>query len=251
MNRALSVRRRPSSEPAPELAHQPSVSPFHQQFGNAEALDAAAGGALAPELWGSLAEGAGMPQESRLLREALGGGGAPSTDRPSAVGGDPLPEVVRARMEAAFGHDFGHVRLHRGAGAHAAAQRLDAAAMAVGSHLFFGPGAWAPGTADGDRRIAHELAHVVQFDLGQVPADGGVSSPDDPLERGAEVAARAATGALGREEPAPVAAPRSSAAARALCDRYPHSDDALGEYAEGLTDLGLRDREAATHTTTR
>jgi DNA uptake protein ComE-like DNA-binding protein len=98
-------------------------------------------------------------------------------------GGRPLPEQQLARMETAFDHDFDHVRVHVDADAAHAAQALDAHAFALGSDIFFGDGEWAPETARGDRLLAHELTHVVQHDDGRISSGGGVSSPDDALER--------------------------------------------------------------------
>jgi hypothetical protein len=45
---------------------------------------------------------------------------------------------------------------------HRAATALNARAFTVGRHIGFAAGEYAPGTGDGRRLIAHELAHVVQ-----------------------------------------------------------------------------------------
>lgn len=241
-----------AESPGRQTAHETGgLAGFHRRFGNAAALDAAAGSVLSPELLTSIAdlETDDTLSGPRLLRAARSGGAAPPGVGPVTVGGDPLPDGVRARMESVFGHDFGHVRLHRGAEASDAAQQLDAAALAVGAHVFFAPGTWAPGTAAGDRRIAHELAHVVQYDQGQVPDDGGVSAPADSLERSAESAADAAVGALAvasaPTHAGPPSAPSSAPQARVLCDRHPHTAAALEGYAVRLTALGLRGMDRA------
>ncbi|MFE7408620.1 DUF4157 domain-containing protein [Isoptericola sp. NPDC057559] len=70
----------------------------------------------------------------------------------------PLPLPARREMEAAFGHDFSAVRVH----ADGRARELGARALTEGSDIHVAPGAYAPGTAEGRRLLAHELAHVVQ-----------------------------------------------------------------------------------------
>jgi hypothetical protein len=54
------------------------------------------------------------------------------------------------------------VRIHADERAARAAEALGARAFTVGSHLVFGRGEYAPGTGDGRKLIAHELAHAVQ-----------------------------------------------------------------------------------------
>jgi hypothetical protein len=74
----------------------------------------------------------------------------------------PLEPEHRARFEPMLQHSLVDVRLHVGPEADAAARSADAHALAVGRHVGFATGWYAPGTADGDRALAHELAHVVQ-----------------------------------------------------------------------------------------
>jgi hypothetical protein len=93
--------------------------------------------------------------------------GATAADAPDAVldrlgPGEPLPADVRGPMESAFEQSFGDVRLHRDAPAAALSRELSARAFAVGPHVAFGAGEFAPGTPVGDALIAHELAHVQQ-----------------------------------------------------------------------------------------
>lgn len=76
--------------------------------------------------------------------------------------GAPLERGLRADMERRFGHDFSHVRIHADRAAAESALDVDAQAYTVGHHVVFGVGNFAPGTHDGRRLIAHELAHVIQ-----------------------------------------------------------------------------------------
>jgi len=81
---------------------------------------------------------------------------------PAASGGEALPEAVRQDMEARFGADFGQVRIHRHARAAQTSAALNAAAFTVGNQIWFGAGAWQPGSASGRELIAHELTHTIQ-----------------------------------------------------------------------------------------
>lgn len=106
-------------------------------------------------------------------------GGARHTDDPVAIqeelgDGQPLASEVRSRMEPAFGMSFAHVRSHTGAVASTLTNKLNARAFAVGKHVAFGAGEYAPGTPMGDALIAHELAHVAQ----QKNASGSVNALD-------------------------------------------------------------------------
>ena len=152
----------------------------------------------------------GLPSSNSVavavMRRARGGDvqgvADPRLDLISARGGTALPASVRGRMEAAFGRDFSHVRIHVGAGAAAAADALDAEAFATGSEIWFASGAWAPGSARGDELLAHELQHVVQADEGRVgPSLGNtlsVSGPHDSLESEADARADAVLADLGQ-----------------------------------------------------
>ena len=68
-----------------------------------------------------------------------------------------------AEMESSFGHDFSRVRVHSGDEASSMAQRRRARAYTVGHDIVLGSGEAVTGGAD-RRLLAHELAHVVQYD---------------------------------------------------------------------------------------
>jgi hypothetical protein len=76
--------------------------------------------------------------------------------------GRPLPADLRSFFEPRFGHDFGAVRIHTGAGAEEATKAVRARAFTVGNDVVFGSGEWAPETTAGKSLLAHELTHVVQ-----------------------------------------------------------------------------------------
>ncbi|HEU4561276.1 MAG TPA: DUF4157 domain-containing protein [Longimicrobium sp.] len=77
-------------------------------------------------------------------------------------GGEPLDPQTRGLMEERMGHSFGRVRVHADGEAAGAAERINAHAFTVGSHVYFNERRYAPQTAPGLRLLAHELAHVVQ-----------------------------------------------------------------------------------------
>ncbi len=76
--------------------------------------------------------------------------------------GTPLPEDLRAEFESVLGVDLDGVRLHTGPAAAAAAARHGAKALTLGRHLVFGRGQYRPETADGRRRLGHELINSLQ-----------------------------------------------------------------------------------------
>lgn len=88
---------------------------------------------------------------------------APATvDAALASSGQPLDGALRHDMEARLCGDFSAVRLHADTAAQASASDVDALAYTVGNDIVFGPGRFQPGTLEGRRLIAHELAHVMQ-----------------------------------------------------------------------------------------
>ncbi|MFF1844009.1 DUF4157 domain-containing protein [Streptomyces sp. NPDC058217] len=126
--------------------------------------------------------------------------------------GQPLDPSVRRELEERLGHDFSRVRLHTDRDAGTLTELLGADAVAVGQDIFFREGAYRPGTADGQRLLAHELLHTVQNPdgLGALRAGrdlGAVSLPQQAMEREAESAAQAL---VRDEEQAPDVEPEQS-----------------------------------------
>ena len=87
---------------------------------------------------------------------------SPSVHQVLASSGQPLDTSARAFFEPRFHHDLSQVRVHLGAIAEQSARDVNAHAYTVGDNIVFGAGRFVPGTADGQRLLAHELAHVVQ-----------------------------------------------------------------------------------------
>lgn len=116
---------------------------------------------------------------------------SPVHDVVGSGGGAPLDTSTRSSMESAFGASFEDVRVHTGGQASKSAESVGANAYTVGSDVVFREGQYNPGSADGQKTIAHELAHVVQQSRGPVDgsdAPGGikVSNPSDRFEQAAE-----------------------------------------------------------------
>jgi Domain of unknown function (DUF4157) len=76
--------------------------------------------------------------------------------------GRPLDAATRAFFEPRFGGDLGHVGVHTGPAAAAAASSLGARAFTFGPHIAFNAGYGDTGTGAANRLLAHELAHVVE-----------------------------------------------------------------------------------------
>jgi hypothetical protein len=103
-------------------------------------------------------------------------------------GGRSLDERTRGLMESRFAEDFSDVRIHTGYRAGEAADSVQARAFTVREDIVFAEGQYAPETTEGQRLLAHELAHVVQ----QRRPTGGVAS-ERQAERDARDAARELT----------------------------------------------------------
>lgn len=138
------------------------------------------------------------PGKRTLVEEMEGRHAPPGRQEPASSGapaGRPLPDLLRTRMERAFGADFSSVRVHESAEAEA----MGALAYTQGTNIFVAPGHHDPSSREGQELIGHELAHVVQQAQGRVvateQATGAGVNRDPALEREAdEGGARAARG---------------------------------------------------------
>ena len=93
-----------------------------------------------------------------------------------------LPRDVRADAEARLGHDFSQVRVRSN---EVEATRRHARAFTAGTDIVFGPGEYRPHSQEGQRLLAHELAHVVQQSRGGGSPD---LQPGNQLDRDADQA---------------------------------------------------------------
>lgn len=105
-----------------------------------------------------------------LSRPVVGPAGGPVDEvlegriRRAAGRGSALDESTRGAMEAAFGADLSRVRLHADAESRSLNAALGARAFTYGRDVHLGDGLPDPGSVDGTRVLAHELAHVLQAD---------------------------------------------------------------------------------------
>ncbi len=153
------------------------TSDLHTHFGNSEvagALDGEWSGGMGPLMADGLDFAAGgmgasedvgvSPSNTVMLRAMRDAFQATNYDagdpilrslRPS--GGEKLPGEVRAKFEAAMGHDLDHVRIHRDATAASQSDALNAFAFTIGSHIWFGGGRFDPNSVRGQQLLAHWL----------------------------------------------------------------------------------------------
>ncbi len=95
---------------------------------------------------------------------------------------------VRSQMESGFGGDLSNVRLHTDTESGDASNALGAQAFASGRDVYFGQGRYEPHSEQGQRLLAHEIAHTKQKSDGPSAPKTKLSlgSPDDPQEREAD-----------------------------------------------------------------
>jgi hypothetical protein len=100
-------------------------------------------------------------------------------------GGSSLDAGVAERLSGSLG-DLSDVRVHTDETADKLNRSVSARAFATGSDVYFAGGEYSPGSAAGDKLIAHELAHVVQQRGSSASGPLNVSQPGDAMEREAE-----------------------------------------------------------------
>ena len=103
----------------------------------------------------------------------------------SRGGGASLDPGVASRLGDDLG-DLSDVRVHTDDTADKLNHAVSARAFATGTDVYFARGEYNPGSADGDRLIAHELAHVVQQRGAAAAGPLTVSQPGDAMEREAD-----------------------------------------------------------------
>ncbi len=146
------------------------------------------------------------PKAAAPIRRAAETASSPMGDASSAVAraveqspGAPLAAGSRSKLESSYGADLGGVRVHTDTVASDAARSVSARAFTTGQDVFFRAGQYSPGTAAGEKLLAHEVAHTVQQGSGGTAvarqADSSslqISEPGDRVEREAEAAAERA-----------------------------------------------------------
>jgi bacterioferritin-associated ferredoxin len=179
----------------------------------------------------------------KAQRKAEGDGEPdPNAAIASDRGGVSVDGKVRRRVELVTGRDLSAARAHTAEESVRSARSLKARAYTVGDHLHFAAGHYRPGTADGDRLIAHELAHAAQQQGAGSSPPGRleVNQPGEPLEQEADRVAEAATsggaqlhvtgcGPKLQRDPAPVI----DANADVIGGFHPYDGDAANKFNAG------------------
>jgi Domain of unknown function (DUF4157) len=142
--------------------HQLASDVGNQAFGNTLARD-----------------GAGIMPTGEVHPEVQG------TIDASRGSGSSLDAGVRDRFEGDLG-PLGDVTVHTDDKADQLNRSVSARAFATGTDVYFAKGEYNPGSAEGDRLIAHELAHVVQQRGASNSGPLTVSNPGDALENEAD-----------------------------------------------------------------
>jgi hypothetical protein len=103
-------------------------------------------------------------------------------------GGTNLDTGVQQKLTPSLG-DLSDVRVHTDSTAHDLNHAVSARAFATGTDVYFAQNEYKPNTSDGDRLIAHELAHVVQQRGAPTSGPLTVSNPGDAMENEADAVA--------------------------------------------------------------
>jgi hypothetical protein len=104
--------------------------------------------------------------------------------------GTPLDVRTRAFFESRLGRDLDSVRIHADAPAAWSSRAIHARAFTYGNHIVFGEGQFAPGSAAGQRLLAHELVHVLQASpstIHRAEIEGAPDEEPEPIELPVEV----------------------------------------------------------------
>ena len=103
-------------------------------------------------------------------------------------GGAALDSGVANKLSPSLG-DLSDVRVHTDSTAHSLNHAVSARAFATGTDVYFAQNEYKPNTSDGDKLIAHELAHVVQQRGAPTSGPLTVSNPGDAMETEADAVA--------------------------------------------------------------
>jgi hypothetical protein len=155
----------------PEPPAEDAAAPLHEFVSNVG--NRAFGGAIARS------QGAGIMPSGEVHPSVQ------STIDASRGGGQALDRGVQQKLSPSLG-DLSDVRVHTDQTAHDLNHAVSARAFATGTDVYFSDNQYKPNTMDGDKLIAHELAHVVQQRGAPTSGPLTVSNPGDAMEREAD-----------------------------------------------------------------
>jgi len=129
----------------------------------------------------------GIDSEDSPVESAAAPPAPPPADDPfglhlgAASDGGSLPSGLRSELEVATGASLGDVAINAGPRGARTADAHSARAVAEGHRIDFAAGEYRPDDHEGKKLIAHEVAHVVQQDVGptEIAAKRGDSFSDD------------------------------------------------------------------------
>jgi hypothetical protein len=106
-----------------------------------------------------------------------------------ADAGSSLENPLRSRLEDGFGKRLGHIRIHRTEESFAANRGLGSLAFTTGSHICLSSRMASTGAELFSQIMAHEVAHVLQKELGSAGGDAPIPVHAGALEQEADAAA--------------------------------------------------------------
>jgi hypothetical protein len=157
--------------------HKPredDAAPLHDLVSNVG--NRAFGGAIARSQGaGIMPGGTGHPSVQSKIDSTRGSGAALDTN-------------VANKLSPSLG-DLSDVRVHTDSTAHDLNHAVSAKAFATGNDVYFAKDQYKPNTTDGDKLLAHELAHVAQQRGAPTSGPLTVSNPGDAMENEADAVA--------------------------------------------------------------
>ena len=165
----------PESQPEPEREERSPMAQLASEVGNQAFSSTLGRSPLARDA----EQGAGIQADGTVHSDVQ------STIDSTRGAGTALDAGVADRLSPSLG-DLSDVRVHTDDTAAQLNRSVSARAFATGTDVYFGSGEYSPGSASGDKLIAHELAHVVQQRGASASGPLTVSEPGDAMEREAD-----------------------------------------------------------------
>jgi hypothetical protein len=167
--------RGPEPQPEPEREERSPMALLASEVGNHAFASTLGRSPLAREA----AQGAGIMPDGTVHADVQ------STIDSTRGSGTSVDSGVAERLSGSLG-DLSDVRVHTDETADKLNRSVSARAFATGTDVYFASGEYSPGSAAGDKLIAHELAHVVQQRGSAASGPLSVSQPGDTMEREAD-----------------------------------------------------------------
>jgi hypothetical protein len=168
----------PDPQPEPEREEHAPMARLASEVGNQAFASTLGRSPLAREA----GQGAGIMADGTVHSDVQ------STIDATRGAGTALDDGVADRLSPSLG-DLSDVRVHTDDTADQLNRSVSARAFATGTDVYFAKGEYNPGSAHGDKLIAHELAHVVQQRGSSSSGPLTVSQPGDAMEREADAVA--------------------------------------------------------------